>query len=66
MNDISHAENYFYIADNPRKDFITPNRLGWTTICLLDRGQNVHSQNFDISSKYLPHFLINSFDEIII
>lgn len=60
------SENYIYIADNPNKDFVTPNKLGWTSICLLDRGQNVHKQNFDISSEYLPLFLINSFEEIII
>ena len=58
------AENYIYIADNPKKDFITPNKLGWTSICLLDRGQNVHKQNFNISSEYLPLFSISSFEEI--
>jgi putative hydrolase of the HAD superfamily len=57
-------ENYIYIADNPQKDFITPNKLGWTTICLLDRGQNVHKQIFNNSIEYNPHFIINSFDEI--
>ena len=60
------AENYIYIADNPKKDFITPNKLGWTSICLLDRGQNVHKQNFNISSEYLPLFSISSFEEIIL
>lgn len=66
MKNNNHAENYIYIADNPNKDFITPNKLGWTTICLLDRGQNVHKQNFNISSEYLPHFSICSFEEIIL
>ena len=61
-----NAENYIYIADNPNKDFITPNKLGWTSICLLDRGQNVHKQNFNISSEYLPLFSISSFEEIIL
>ena len=60
------AENYIYIADNPKKDFITPNKLGWTSICLLDRGQNVHKQNFNISSEYLPLLSISSFEEIIL
>jgi putative hydrolase of the HAD superfamily len=60
------AENYIYIADNPKKDFITPNKLGWTSICLLDRGQNVHKQKFNISSEYLPLFSISSFEEIIL
>lgn len=61
-----NADTYIYIADNPNKDFITPNKLGWTSICLLDRGQNVHKQNFNISSEYLPLYLINSFEEIIL
>jgi putative hydrolase of the HAD superfamily len=57
-------ENYIYIADNPKKDFITPNKLGWTTICVLDRGQNVHKQFFNNSIEYNPHFIIKKFDEI--
>lgn len=64
MENNNHAENYIYIADNPNKDFITPNKLGWTSICLLDRGQNVHKQNFNISSEYLPLFSISSFEEL--
>ena len=60
------AENYIYIADNPKKDFITPNKLGWTSICLLDRGKNVHQQNFKLSIDFLPHYSVNSFEEIII
>lgn len=59
-------ENYIYIADNPKKDFITPNKMGWTSICVLDRGQNVHFQNFDLPKDYLPQFYINSFEEIIL
>jgi len=60
------AENYIYIGDNPKKDFITPNKLGWTSICLLDKGQNVHVQNFDLSFNFLPNYSINSFEEIIL
>lgn len=37
---------YVYVADNIEKDFIAPNRLGWTTICLLDNGKNIHRQDF--------------------
>ena len=65
MNDNS-GMNYVYIGDNPHKDFITPNKLGWTTICLLDRGQNIHKQNFINSLELNPHFFIKSFDEIIL
>jgi putative hydrolase of the HAD superfamily len=61
-----HTENYIYIGDNPNKDFIVPNKLGWTSICLLDRGTNVHHQNFNLSIDFLPHYSVNSFEEIII
>jgi len=36
--------NYMYVGDNPRKDFIAPNRLGWKTIGLIDDGRNIHKQ----------------------
>lgn len=62
----NYADTYIYIADNPSKDFITPNKLGWTTICLLDRGQNVHKQNFNLSKEFLSQISINSFEEIIL
>ncbi len=65
MSNVSSKE-YVYIADNTQKDFITPNKLGWTTICLLDKGQNVHKQNFELSKDYLPKFRIKSFEEIIL
>ena len=35
---------YYYIGDNPAKDFVAPDRLGWTSICLLDDGRNIHPQ----------------------
>ena len=35
---------YYYVGDNPAKDFSAPDRLGWTSICLLDDGRNIHPQ----------------------
>lgn len=61
----NNFKEYVYIADNTNKDFITPNKLGWTTICLLDRGHNIHTQNFNLSKEYLPQYVVKSFDEII-
>ena len=40
------ACTYYYIGDNPAKDFVAPERLGWTSICLLDDGRNIHPQDF--------------------
>jgi putative hydrolase of the HAD superfamily len=38
------ACTYYYVGDNPAKDFSAPERLGWTSICLLDDGRNIHPQ----------------------
>ena len=57
-------KNYIYIGDNTNKDFVTPKSLGWTTICKLDNGFNIHKQNFNLSKEFLPQHIIKSFDEI--
>ncbi|MGL2995206.1 HAD family hydrolase [Flavobacterium sp. TSSA_36] len=59
------ADEFFYIGDNPKKDFITPNKLGWTSVCLKDKGQNIHEQHFDLPSAYLPQLVISSLNELI-
>lgn len=45
---------YYYIGDNPQKDFVCPNRLGWQTICLKNDGRNIHPQDFSLAEAYLP------------
>lgn len=55
-----------YIADNTNKDFLAPNILKWDTICLLDNGQNIHKQNFDLEFKYLPKLKITNLKELIV
>ncbi|SHG59585.1 HAD family hydrolase [Flavobacterium johnsoniae] len=56
---------YIYIGDNVRKDFVAGNKLGWTTICLLDNGKNIHHQNFDFDKDFLPNYCINNLNEIL-
>lgn len=53
-NQYGGGMNYMYVGDNTRKDFIAPNTLGWHTICLLDDGQNIHKQSFDLEKNKLP------------
>ena len=72
INNYTHFENtfghgnYYYIADNLSKDFISPNKLNWTTICLKDSGQNIHKQNAEILDDiYLPKHTISSFKNIL-
>lgn len=37
---------FFYVGDNTDKDFVAPDKLGWTSVCLLDNGDNIHKQCF--------------------
>ncbi len=59
------TSKYYYIADNFKKDFVTPNALGWNTIALLDNGKNIHKQDFLLQNIYLPQFRINNLKEIL-
>lgn len=59
------ATNYYYIADNLRKDFIAPNNRGWKTIGLLDNGMNIHpDSHLYMDRRHMPHEFISSFKEI--
>ena len=55
---------YYYVGDNPAKDFSAPDRLGWTSICLLDDGRNIHPQDFSLSQQMLPQHRISQLSEI--
>ncbi|MBV7268154.1 HAD family hydrolase [Winogradskyella luteola] len=56
--------NYWYIADNLKKDFISPNQLGWNTLGLIDNGKNIHYAShkyMDVEHKPLD-FILNLSD----
>lgn len=58
------CENYIYVGDNLKKDFVSPNKLGWKTICLKDCGKNIHKQDVNISHEFLPHFYISDWSKL--
>lgn len=59
------SKEYYYVADNLKKDFISPNKLGWISIALIDLGKNIHPNSFQfLEKKYKPKNLIYSFLEI--
>lgn len=59
------AEEYFYIADNVKKDFIAPNNLKWKTIGVIDSGKNIHSNAFFYQvDEQLPDSLVYSINDI--
>ena len=64
LNRIYSNKKLIYIADNTSKDFLAPNSLNWDTICLINNGQNIHPQDFNLSIDYLPKIKVNYLTEI--
>lgn len=60
------VEEYFYIGDNVKKDFVAPNSLGWKTVCLLNQGNNIHPQDFEeFPKEYQPQYKINNIKKLL-
>ena len=58
------GKKFYFIGDNTSKDFIVPLKLNWFTICLKNKGGNIHSQNLE--DGILPDLIIDSFEELIL
>ena len=55
---------YYYIADNLKKDFITPKKMGWKTIALIDNGKNIHhDSNIHRMEEYCPEHFVFGYEE---
>jgi len=55
--------DYIYIGDNPNKDFIAPNALGWRTI-RIRRPQGEYALASPLTNDGTPQREIASFDEL--
>jgi len=64
LDRIYSNKKLIYIADNTSKDFLAPNSLNWDTICLINNGQNIHPQDFNLNIDYLPKIKVNYLTEI--
>lgn len=65
MRRYPECDEFVYIGDNLKKDFIAPNALGWQTICLKDDGRNIHKQDFtSVSTKAMPKMIIEDIDNL--
>ena len=61
------TESYYYIGDNFKKDFITPNTMGWTTIGLMDNGQNIHNTaHLKLKKQHSPQILVRCLSDIYV
>lgn len=59
MKRYPESDEFMYVGDNLKKDFIAPNALGWQTVCLKDDGMNIHKQDFtSVSTKAMPKIII--------
>lgn len=59
MKRYPESDEFMYVGDNLKKDFIAPNALGWQTVCLKDDGRNIHKQDFtSVSTKAMPKMII--------
>lgn len=59
---------YVYVGDNPEKDFVAPNSLGWMTVMFCRGGNGENIFNPDISVVPLqncPHFEIENMGELL-
>lgn len=56
---------FYYVGDNPKKDFLAPNQLGWETVCLLDDEKNIHPQDFSLPEELLPKVQIRCIKELV-
>ena len=61
IQDIFEASEFVYLGDNPQKDFLAPNRLGWSTYGVRCNGQNIHSQDVrGLEKDFLPDHWLSS------
>ena len=59
------ASRFYYIGDNPTKDFINPNLLGWTTVLAPQDPDNVHPLEFPDDTLFHPSHRISSWAELL-
>jgi putative hydrolase of the HAD superfamily len=58
-------KNLVYVGDNPAKDFLSPNNLGWITFGVKDRGLNIHSQELSgLDLNYHPRFWLSDVENL--
>lgn len=66
VEDHPDAQGFCYIADNPAKDFVTPNALRWTTVMLIDHGDNMYAQDIDVPENFRASLQIKNLTELLI
>lgn len=59
------SDEFCYVGDNPAKDFLVPNRLGWKTVMLRSNGGNIHSQDLLAGREFHPQLVIDTLESLL-
>lgn len=68
MSVFGNSRSYFYVGDNPEKDFVRGNELGWTTVCQLGGadGHGLFCQDFmKFPEGNRPEIIIRQLTELL-
>ena len=63
QNAFESDQRFVYIADNPHKDFLAPNQLGWTSI-RIQRPGGLYSQATEPTPAHAPRHTVTSLDDV--
>ena len=59
--------DYIYIADNPKKDFVAPQRLGWRTFGIRPSLTSIHVGPGTVQLDFVqPQIWVNDFAELLL
>lgn len=56
---------FWYVGDNPAKDFFVPRQLGWKTVMLDHQGRGVHAQKLPNDAAYHPDIITTNLLELV-
>ena len=65
MDKFPERKVFVYVGDNPAKDFVAPNQLGWRTVCIKNDSRNIHRQDMSLPVEYRPQRVIAFLEEAI-
>lgn len=57
------SSDYIYIGDNPAKDFLIPNLLGWKTVMRIHQPPLIHDQTLSKDLRMHPSITVHSFKD---
>jgi len=58
------GKQFYFFGDNVNKDFITPKKLAWCCIGIMDKKNIRYKNSLTTSIEHLPHIFVNNFSEI--